>query len=99
MPEVSTFSLRFVCRSLLPALVMSSAAAGGVLSQDPPGIRVVASNHVSTSAATTPHYETHLAVNPTNPKHLIAVSMVSRPTGSSGANVYTTFDGGRTWTR
>src|SRR5262249_16645361 len=64
------------------------------------GIRVLKSDHVSVAEPKSPHYETYIAVHPKNPKHIIAVSMVTHvPTGKSGTNVYVTFDGGTKWTQ
>jgi len=42
--------------------------------------------------------EVAVAINPTNPEHVVAVSHQDRHQGRPGSNyVYTSFDGGLTW--
>ncbi|MGH7357281.1 MAG: sialidase family protein [Candidatus Rokuibacteriota bacterium] len=56
------------------------------------------SHQVSTASPGRPHVESWLALDPRDPKHMIAVAMVGLPNGELGTNVYVTFDGGRRWT-
>jgi len=53
---------------------------------------------VSLDGADIPHFEPHLAVNPTDPDNMIAASMALPEAGQGHTvRVYTSFDGGRTW--
>lgn len=46
----------------------------------------------------TPHVELHVAAHPRNARNLVAGAIThAKPDGSAATKVYTTFDGGRTW--
>jgi hypothetical protein len=80
-------------------LVATFALAAPPICAQNGGIRIVSSSQISTADPKTPHFETHLAVDPRNPKHMIAVSMLERLEGKGGSNIYVTFDGGKSWSR
>lgn len=84
-------SLLLCAGSICPALLPSQGTAGG--------IRKLESDHVSSDAPKTPHIESHLAVNPRNPNHMLATSSMLRSNTKLGigGGVYVTFDGGKHW--
>jgi hypothetical protein len=63
-----------------------------------PAIEVVESRAISTDNAKAPHAETFAAINPANPKNLLATSHVVED-GDMRSAVYASLDGGRTWKR
>src|SRR5687768_13127353 len=96
MRKVRSHTLRVPTLILSWSIVVPSVLAGQASTG---GIRKLASNHVSSAAPKTPHIESHLAINPRNPKHMLAAaSMLRRNTRLGiGGGVYVTFDGGRSW--
>jgi hypothetical protein len=86
-------------RRLLPSLCFALLAAGLLAAtpaaQDPPAHEVV---RVTNAAALFP-CEVSVAVNPTNPDHLIAVSMQNGLKGKPPISdcAYVSTDGGKTW--
>lgn len=72
--------------------------AKGAVSQSTPAIHVLRSSQISTAHPRWPHLESWLALDPRDGTHMIAASMVGRPSGKLGTNVYVTFDSGRHWT-
>ncbi len=63
-----------------------------------PGITVSPGTEISSGDPADPHFETFLAINPRNPKNLLATSLVIGD-GRLGSVVYASFDGGKTWKR
>jgi hypothetical protein len=74
-----------------------TTCAERAISQSAPSIRLVRSSQISTANSQWPHFESWLALDPRDAAHMIAASMVGRPTGKLGSNVYVTFDSGRHW--
>lgn len=79
--------------------------AGEIPAKDPPksppagaGIALVSSHQISVDNATHPHAESYIAVDPKDPKHLLATAIVV-VNGESRAYPYASFDGGKSWTR
>ena len=62
------------------------------------GIVVSAGTHISSDSPRTPFVETFLAINPRNPKNLVAASMVGTE-GAVVSRVYASRDGGLMWQR
>ncbi|HEU4563909.1 MAG TPA: sialidase family protein [Gemmatimonadaceae bacterium] len=87
-------------RRVAGALALLCAATPvHALAQAPaPAIRVLRSSQISTANPKQPHVESMLAIDPRDPAHLIAASMVGRASGKLGTNIYASFDGGRRWT-
>src|SRR5687767_15644991 len=86
--------MRRVC-TLSIVIALSAANAGA---QSGSGIRILSSHQISTDSRSNPHVESFIAVNPRNPRNLIAAAMAF----VKGENVsfpYASFDGGRTWVR
>src|SRR5689334_7056657 len=92
---------RTICRAairLLVVVVVLHALPRSVIAQSSSqSIRVILSSQISTAHPKRPHIESFLAVDPRNPKHMIAASMVERPSGQLGTDVYVSFDGGQRW--
>jgi hypothetical protein len=86
-------------RSLVIVITGVFVASPIAEAQSSGGIRKLSSNHVSSAAPKTPHIESHLAVNPRNPNHMLATSSMLRPNTrlGIGGGVYVTFDGGKSW--
>src|SRR5687768_9933046 len=82
-------------RYLLISCVVAPFAASA---QRAGGVRVLSNQQVSIANPRTPHFETHLAVNPSDPRHLIAAALVASADSMHRSNVYVTFDGGKRWT-
>jgi hypothetical protein len=82
------------CLGALGLVVMTSAAAA----QSPSGIRVISNHQISKDNAKRPHFESHLAVDAKNPRHMLATAMVQQGERTSSFP-YVTFDGGKTWIR
>jgi hypothetical protein len=61
-------------------------------------IQVLRAYPISVDNASRPHFESHLAVDPRDPQHLLATSMVQQGERYR-SYIYVTFDGGRRWTR
>src|SRR5262245_26814544 len=87
----------WLCACLLVAMRDDAGAAGTRPAADA-SLRVLRSAVISADNAANPHVESHLAVNPRDPAHLLATSMVSEG-GDSSSHVYVSRDGGRHWTR
>lgn len=92
---------------LTPLLLASLGWAGDAQSQSASGIRRLNEEQISTANSASPHYESHLAIDPRDPRHMIAMATVQRVTVratsdgkwvNSGSNLYVTFDGGSHWT-
>ncbi|HEV8197956.1 MAG TPA: sialidase family protein [Gemmatimonadales bacterium] len=88
----------------LTGVVLACAALGPVArpmgAQQPaaaPPLRLLRSHQISTGHPGSPHIESALALDPRDPKHMIAAAMAGRPGGKLGAYVYATFDGGVHW--
>jgi len=62
------------------------------------GIQLLGTHQISVDQPNRPHVETHIAVDPRDPRHLLATSMVVVQ-GEMQAFPYASFDGGRTWAR
>jgi hypothetical protein len=71
-------------------------------------IRKVSEEQISTPASGRAHYESHLAIDPRDPRHMIAIATVQRAItrpnrdgnwSNSGSNLYVSFDGGANWSR
>lgn len=71
-------------------------------------IRKLSDQQISPSTDGVAHYESHLAIDPDDPRHMLAMATVQRTTtklnddgkwSNSGSIVYVTFDRGRSWTR
>ena len=86
-------------RCIAPAVLSCALTivAERAVSQSTPAIRVVRSSQVSTANPRRPHIESWLALDPRDASHMIAASMVGRPSGELGSNVYVTFDSGQHW--
>lgn len=85
-------------RVALGAAVLASPWQGGAVSAQEAAVRFGASVHVSAARPNLPHIEPHLAQDPTNRDHLLAVSMVYRESGTAArAAVYRSTDGGARW--
>jgi hypothetical protein len=83
-----------LCRAL--TIVAGVFATSAVLAQgSSSGIRRVSSERVSVAFPHFPHWESHIAVDPRDPKHIVATSNFQK--GPHGAMVYATFDGGKRW--
>jgi hypothetical protein len=61
-----------------------------------PGIELLSSRQVSVDQADRPHVESHIAVDPSDPQHLLATAMVY-VNGEPRVFPYASFDGGKTW--
>jgi hypothetical protein len=70
----------------------AQAARGG-------GIRIVRSSQISTANPKSPHVESHIAVDPADPTHLIATSHLLSTDANAHSRAYVTFDGGKTWSQ
>jgi hypothetical protein len=79
-----------VIAALLLPLLLAAANA--------PSIAVGPTVTISSDAPNDPHGESFLAVNPKNPKNLLATSCRIHA-GKSGNSAYVSHDGGRTWNR
>src|SRR5688572_10531449 len=66
--------------------------------QSSSGFRVLSTRQISADNPRRPHVESHLAVNPNDPRHMLATAMVEQGRRTSSFP-YVTFDGGKTWTR
>jgi hypothetical protein len=87
-------------RALILATIGACLAPNSLRAQTSAGgIRKIESNHVSSDAPKTPHVESHLAINPRNPKHMLAAASMLRSNTrlGIGGGVYVTFDGGKHW--
>src|ERR1043166_7064773 len=71
-----------------PALAQSAASA----------IRPVSSHQISVDQATHAHAESFIAVDPKDPRHLLATAIVMVK-GTDHSYPYASFDGGKTWAR
>lgn len=80
--------------ALTAALALGCTAAAA---QQPGGLRVLGQHPISPDSVKRPYFETHLAVNPTDPRHMLATSMTLTADAKTGSAVYVTFDGGRRW--
>jgi hypothetical protein len=81
--------------SLLALLAGSSQATAPSPAS---GIELLTAHQISVDHATRPHAESYIAVDPRDPRHLLATAMVVVG-GQMHAYPYATFDGGKTWTR
>lgn len=100
--------LRFRCRGVLLVLSLLSPAACAQ-AQDRPaalaGIEVGPQRQVSADLPNLPHVEPVIAVNPRDPRHLVAAAIVIRDPKSDRFNdtwtvqVLVSTDGGASWTR
>ena len=83
-------------------LLIGVAVLGGPaesLSQERP-VEVLPSVQVSADLPGVPHVEPHLAVNPKDPEHLVAASMVAEPDRDRiGLAVFVSRDAGQSWVR
>jgi len=62
------------------------------------GIELLSARQISVDHPKRPHVESHIAVNPRDPQHLLAAAMVVVE-GEMRVYPYASFDGGRSWTR
>ena len=62
------------------------------------GIEVLNASHISAAQAERPHVESYIAVDPRDPRHLLATAMVV-VAGETRAYPYASFDGGKTWAK
>jgi hypothetical protein len=62
------------------------------------GIEQLSARQISVDHADRPHVESHIAVDPKDPKHLLATAMVFID-GDTRVFPYVSFDGGKTWAR
>jgi hypothetical protein len=83
-------------------LVLAFAASGfpwaPLFGTEARGVSMSSDTHISGDSSTTPFFETFLAINPRDPDNLIATSMLVAE-GVTGTRVYTSLDGGRSWSR
>jgi hypothetical protein len=84
--------LNVVCL-IAALLILPSPIESQVISS---GTKLVSSNQISVDNATRPHIESYIAVNATNPQHLLAAAMVVI-NGKSQSVPYVSFDGGKSW--
>lgn len=63
------------------------------------GISVTANHSISSDEQSVPHVESQLAIDPKNPRHMIAASLALDKAGSLYSAFYVTMDGGATWHR
>ncbi len=89
--KLTTWVALSCCLSAAPVRAVAQKAAGG--------LRILARLPISPDTLRRPHFETFLAVDPKNPRHMLATSMLLRPDTKIGTSVYVTFDGGHRWTR
>jgi hypothetical protein len=82
----------------LPALALLILAQSALAQSTRSGIELLRTSHVSIDQATRPHIESHVAVDPRDPRHLLATAMVIVD-GRPRAHPYASFDGGQTWIR
>jgi hypothetical protein len=79
------------------ALALLAASGHAALAQrEPTGIELLRSKHISADRASSPHIESHIAVDPLDPQHLLATAMVVID-GRVRAYPYASFDGGASW--
>lgn len=102
----TTYTFLLLTAGVSLAACSESRQAGATSAAVPNTIHVGPLVHVSGEHADQPHGEVDLRAHPTDSNRLIGCSMLtrwrSRPDGGltgSGTAVYTTADGGRTWTR
>ena len=60
------------------------------------GIELLTSRHISAAEADHPHVESHIAVDPRDPRHLLATA-IAFVDGRAHSRPYASFDGGQTW--
>jgi len=89
-----------VLRAGLLSVVASGTASAppSATLPDSGGVVPGATYTISTDNPKNPHFESHLAVDPRDPKHMIATSTVHEAP-EERSWVYATFDGGRHWVR
>jgi hypothetical protein len=91
------FRILPICALLFVAAL--AVAAESDVKLPPSGGIVVGKNFpVSADNPKNPHFESHLAVDPRDPKHMLATSTVHEGKDER-SYIYATFDGGRHWTR
>jgi hypothetical protein len=83
---------------VVAAVVARVAFASVAEAQSAPAISVSAGTHISGDSPNAPFVESFDAINPVDPKNVIATSIVGT-NGSTGSRVYASRDGGRTWQR
>lgn len=77
-------------------LIMLVVGGSATLAQSTSsGIEPVKSSHISVDMARYPHIESHLAVDPLDPRHMLATAMVVVE-GKIRTYPYASFDGGAT---
>lgn len=62
-------------------------------------VRAAKSIRVSQDRSENPFFETALAVDPADPRHLVGAGIEFLRDGTAGISVYTSWNDGRTWTR
>lgn len=82
----------------LICLVLSLSFTHAVFGQSTnSGVELLTSHQITLDRAKHPHVESYIAVNPNDPKHLLATAMVMLD-GAMRAFPYVSFDGGTSWT-
>lgn len=89
---VITLAGLWLCSPRLAAQARGQGSTGSAVTAAP-------SVHVSSDRPNDPFFETALAVDPNDSRHLIGAAMEFMRDGTSGSAVYVSWDGGATWTR
>jgi hypothetical protein len=84
-------------------LLVLLTAANGTSAQSASGIKQESAGQISLPDAAGLYFESHLAIDPRDSRHMIAISRVQWPSGAQGGitgqNAFVSFDGGITWTQ
>jgi hypothetical protein len=90
---------------VVPLLMLTQSTIA--MAQPASAIRVLGEQQISASGSGSAHYESHLAIDPRDPRHMIVISTEQRVItrlnrsgkwSNSGSVLYVTFDGGAHWT-
>lgn len=101
-PQRVTVTGRNLTVTLLVLAQSTNAAA-----QSTAAVRKLGEQQISAPRSGSAHYESHLAIDPLDPRHMVAISTEQRVTrrlnrsgkwSNSGSALYVTFDGGSHWT-
>ena len=84
--------------SKLLLIVLFVFSCGAIMAQS---VSITNEDHpINDDAPNKVHVEPHLAINPTNPRHMVAASIVLDGDFSNwSSSVFTSFDGGHSWAR
>src|ERR1700730_9037456 len=90
--------LRLLAVALWCAIILCVVAPRSALAAVTGGLIIGRSNAISSADTTGVYFESHLAVDPHNPRHMVAISSAFHQPDDYTA-IYATFDGGNRWRR